>query len=83
MYQNYNVLFDGEKTATSTSSNSAIPGNSYSSKINPSYNVVYPWQNAVKSASKYINANSRRQLVLVSFWDLLCRPQIFTFLVAV
>lgn len=48
MYQNYNVLFAGENTATSTSSNSAILRNSYSSKINPSHNMVYPWQTTVK-----------------------------------
>lgn len=78
MYWNYNVLFAGEKTATSTSSNSAIPGNSYSSKINSSRNVAYPWQNAAKSAPHVLMQTSRWQFVLVSLWDLLWCAQTFT-----
>lgn len=59
-------LLRKKKAATSTSSNSAIPGNPYSSKINPSQFGV-PMVKCCKSASKYINAKSRWQFILVSF----------------
>lgn len=64
-----------KKTAASTSRNSAIPGNSHSSKVNPSHNMVYPWQTTVK---KCIQIHECKIKMTVCFGQFLRPPLLST-----